>query len=102
GVTPTCAGSTSRAKPSRSVIVTTDVATSSADGRRSGAVAGTTPSITVRPDSRNSPTPSSSAAVSVDTSTDTALTLLRRSIVQGSPGAQLCIATPPPIVAIQS
>ena len=53
-------------------MLTADLATSSAEGRAAGAVDGTTPSITVRPDSTNSPTPSRSAAVSVATSIETA------------------------------
>ena len=84
--------------------VTTDFATSSADGRRSGAHSREpTPSNTVRPDSTNSPTPSRSSAVSVDTSNRDRID---RAALEQRPGQSGRTAVyrhlAPPTVAAQS
>ncbi|CFE61274.1 Uncharacterised protein [Mycobacterium tuberculosis] len=83
------------------MTATAAAATSSIEGARSGAVTGTRPSTTVRPDSTNAATASKSAACSVLASTDTALILLRCSRSHGKSGLQLCSATSASTAAMQ-
>lgn len=101
GLTPSRSRSAERGTPSRSVTATAAAATSSIEGARSGAVTGTRPSTTVRPDSTNAATASKSAACSVLASTDTALILLRCSRSHGKSGLQLCSATSASTAAMQ-
>ena len=101
GVTPTRSHRADRPKPSRSVTATIAPATSSTDGRFSGAVAGTTPRTTVRPESTNSAMLSKSSALKVPASTDTPVILLRCNSFHGKSGAQLCSNTSAPAAATQ-
>src|SRR6185437_1512062 len=101
GTMPMLFRSTDRLKPIRSVSDTTLVATSSTAGQRAGALDGTAPNMTARPDSTNSPIASRSAACNEPTSTDIASILLRCKTFQGIDDAQVCTETSVPAAVAQ-